>query len=174
MLHTKGYKCYNPQTRQTHVSTDVSFWENQSYFGINHLQSKKEREEYNFWDIYVPLYNIILSKFHLSNFFFSYFSKILTQEKSIQDIINKGNLNQPLLSIDVSQTRGQILQNDQNKLNSKLLIYIRTHEKGKKLPITLIQNQPKSLRDGPFLWIDLLIDTESTKIFEKWSFEYSK
>lgn len=42
------------------------------------------------------------------------------------------------------------------------------------MPITPIQNQPKPLRDGPFLWIDLLIDTESTKIFERWSFEYSK
>lgn len=48
MLHTKGYKCYNPQTRQTHVSMDVSFWENQSYFSISHLQRKKEREEDNF------------------------------------------------------------------------------------------------------------------------------
>ena len=42
------------------------------------------------------------------------------------------------------------------------------------MPITPIQNQPKSLRDGPFLWIDLPIGTESTKIFERWSFEYSK
>ena len=45
MLHTKGYKCYDPQTRQTHVSMDVSFWENQSYFSISHLQRKKERED---------------------------------------------------------------------------------------------------------------------------------
>ena len=48
MLHTKGYKYYNPQTRQTHVSMDASFWENQSYFSISHLQRKKEREEDNF------------------------------------------------------------------------------------------------------------------------------
>ena len=56
-----------------------------------------------------------------------------------------------MLSIDVSQTGGEILQNDQNKLNSKLLIYTRTHEKGKNLLITPVQNQPKSLRDGLFL-----------------------
>lgn len=62
-----------------------------------------------------------------------------------------------MLSTDVSQTGGEILQKDQNKLNSELLIYTRTHEKGKNLPFTPVQNQPKSLRDGPFLWIDLPI-----------------
>lgn len=83
---------------------DVPFWENQSYFSISHLQRKKEREKDNFWDIYVPLHIIILSKFYLSNFFFSYFSKIQTQEKSMQDITNQRNPSQSLLSIDVSQT----------------------------------------------------------------------
>ena len=56
-----------------------------------------------------------------------------------------------MLSIDVSQTWGETLQKDQHKLNSKLLIYTRTHEKGKILLITPVQNQLKSLRDGPFL-----------------------
>ena len=44
----KGYKCYNPLTKKTVVSMDVTFLENQQYF----LQGEMPRSQGgNFWDV---------------------------------------------------------------------------------------------------------------------------
>ena len=58
----RGYKCYNPQTKNIRVITDVSFLETQSYFTKNYLQGEKKRKEENFWQtISDPLPNPIRS-----------------------------------------------------------------------------------------------------------------
>lgn len=84
----------------------------------------------------------------LLQFFFSILSKTQTQEKHVQDIKNKENPSPSLPSIFVCL---KILQKDLNKQNSDLLIYTRTHEKRYNLPITPLQNPPKSIRDGRLL-----------------------
>lgn len=45
----KGYKCYNPTTKKTHVSMDVIFFlENTLFFHKNSLRREKQQGEDNF------------------------------------------------------------------------------------------------------------------------------
>ena len=53
----KGYKCFNPITRKTIVSMDVTFLETQPYF----LQGESRESEGNFWDLLpTPLPTVVL------------------------------------------------------------------------------------------------------------------
>lgn len=46
----KGYKCYDPLTKRTYVSYDVTFFEDQSYYSKNSLQGEHIDEDH-FWKI---------------------------------------------------------------------------------------------------------------------------
>ena len=47
----KGYKCFNPKTRKTVISMDVTFLEKQPFFQKISLQGDNIREEGKFWDV---------------------------------------------------------------------------------------------------------------------------
>ena len=98
----KGYKFYNPQTRKTYVSMDISFVEDRPYFSRNYLQGERAREETDFWNTFTPLPNIISESTILP-------SETTSQEKLVQDHGNKRN---PILSspsINNEHTEGEIL-----------------------------------------------------------------
>ena len=116
----KGYKCYNPQTGKFHVNIDVSCLENQPYFHKKFLQGENQGVEDNFWDFYVPLPNTILLEYSSHN-------NLETQTKEL-NVPNIGNIENPSLSlpsIDVTQTKGEVLQKNVNRLNFEFQVYTR-------------------------------------------------
>ncbi|CAL5421419.1 unnamed protein product [Camellia sinensis] len=102
----KGYKCFDPQTKKFHVSMDVSFVETKSYFPNNSLQGETSGVEDNFWDISIPLPNVIYP----------------TQKPHLSDNDHLGEPSSLVPSQEDSCLGGEVLQND---LNSELQVYTR-------------------------------------------------
>lgn len=50
----KRYKCYHPLTKRTYVKTDVTFIENQAYFGDTYLQGESKLREDRWWESNQP------------------------------------------------------------------------------------------------------------------------
>ena len=107
----KGYKCYDPNTKKIYVSMDVSFLENQSFFDKNSLQEEKhEVKEDNFWNISVSLPNVIDS--------------IPSQESLVKNR-ELESCSSLMPNVEVSQTGGEVLQNDHSNQQSELQVYAR-------------------------------------------------
>lgn len=50
--HQKGYRCYNPSTKKTYVTMDVTFLETESFFrDTTSFQGKIQMEKKNWWEI---------------------------------------------------------------------------------------------------------------------------
>lgn len=100
----KGYKCYNPVTRKSIISMDVTFLENQKYF-LQGENSRSQEKEGNFWDIVSnPLPTVILTNEH-------------TKIPETPSITMQGN--------DDSNTTGETLQLVPKQRNNELLVYTK-------------------------------------------------
>ncbi|GMP81639.1 hypothetical protein CsSME_00036279 [Camellia sinensis var. sinensis] len=102
----KGYKCFDPQNKKFHVSMDVSFVETKSYFPNTSLQGETSGVEDRFWDISIPLPNVIY----------------LTQKPHLSDNDHLGEPSSMVPSQEDSCLGGEVLQND---LNPELQVYTR-------------------------------------------------
>ena len=102
----KGYKCFDPQTKKFHVSMDVSFVETKSYFPNTSLQGETSGVEDRFWDISIPLPNVIYP----------------TQKPHLSDNDHLGEPSSMVPSQEDSCLGGEVLQND---LNPELQVYTR-------------------------------------------------
>lgn len=50
--HQKGYRCYNPSTKKTYVTMDVTFLETESFFQdtTSSFQGEMQTEKKNWWE----------------------------------------------------------------------------------------------------------------------------
>ena len=135
----KGYKCFNPKTRKTVISMDVTFMEKQPFFQKIYLQGENISEEGNFWDVILnPLPKTI---------------DCITNPIPQNELLNKIKTIIPNIACETGNPK-TILPNTfesssgveipivSKKHNTELLTYSRkNHKKGERSTIPLAQAQ---------------------------------
>ena len=156
----KGYKCFNPLTKKTHISMDVTFFEQKPCFSKTHLQGENEnKDEFEFENLLETNLPVLeTNNSVLPNPFFpntSHKETVFEKETSVNEQQSGTNMVPDLT--DSSPGRETLLGEDPNQDNhptTELLVYTRRKSHANREHPHLVQDQSAFPRSDP----DLLTD----------------